>query len=108
MMLIKFVMRESTKNKDVDILDLSTRSKRRLDKAKYETIGEVVENWDKLPRLSGMGENSIREIGNKILDLAVSEMTEDELWNFWFSLIQLNTCEDLRPVFEKFELVKRK
>ena len=95
-MIVKFAIRETTENESIDVLELSNRSANGLKRAGIKTIGEVIDKWDDIPKMYGMGVTSIKDIGNKIMDLVIKEMTNEQLLNFWYSLIKDNSIEDLK------------
>ena len=95
-MIVKFAIRETTENESIDVLELSNRSANGLKRAGITKIGEVIDKWDDIPKLHGMGVTSIKDIGDKIMNLVIKEMTDEQLLNFWYLLINNNSAEDLK------------
>lgn len=46
----------------VDVLQLDTRSSNGLKRAKIETIGQLLDNWDKLDKIRNLGVESVKWI----------------------------------------------
>lgn len=46
----------------VDVLQLDTRSANGLKRAKIETIGQLLDNWDKLGKIRNLGVESVKWI----------------------------------------------
>lgn len=99
-MLVKFAMKKSTQNQDIEVLELSKRSSNGLKRAGIKTIGEIINKWNEIPRLRGMGTTSVKEISNKILDLAISEMNDKQLDDFKVELIKNNSGSEVKTIIE--------
>lgn len=95
-MIVKFAIRETTENESIDVLELSNRSANGLKRAGITKIGEVIDKWDDIPGLHGVGATSIKDISDKIMDLVIKEMTDEQLLDFWYLLIKDNPVEDLK------------
>lgn len=51
---------------EVAVLDLKTRSYNALKRGAINTIGDLIDSWDRLPRTRNVGETSIKEIKAKL------------------------------------------
>lgn len=100
-MIVKFAIRKSTQDKEIEILELSNRSYGRLKGYKIETVGDIINKWNEIPKLRGMGATSVKEIASKVLDLAISEMDEQQMSDFIIEMIKNNSVNDIKPIMDK-------
>lgn len=69
---------EAFRNQSIDKIDLNERSKNCLKRGKFLTIGEVLDNKEKLKNTSGCGEKSIKAINSSIIRTYLLGMSENE------------------------------
>ena len=100
-MIVKFAIRKSTQDKEIEILELSNRSYGRLKGYTIETVGDIINKWNEIPKLRGMGATSVKEIASKVLDLAISEMDEQQMSDFIIEMIKNNSVNDIKPIMDK-------
>lgn len=60
------------------LLNLSTRAKNVLNGNNLITMGDVVDNWNRLPRIKNVGVTVLREIYSKVIQYQFSILDEDE------------------------------
>lgn len=65
--IIKF--RESVANKSIEVMEMKTRTYHVLQRAGCQTIKDVIEKFDELPKVRGCGVNVMNELKNELLVL---------------------------------------
>ena len=66
----------------VEELTLSQRALNGLKRAHYDTIGQIIDNWDKLNRIRAFGDKSIKEVKSAIFNYNIERMSQSQLTRF--------------------------
>ena len=78
-----FFYTEEILNKSIDCLgELSIRSQNCLKRAQYDTIGDIIEHWDDLPKIRNFGSKSVKEVRSAIFNYNVERLNEKDLKRF--------------------------
>lgn len=99
-MNIQLRLTEKMKATDIDMVGLGNKGHNLLKRLSINTIGEVVEKWNTLGKLRGMGDITRRQIQNAIVNFMISEMSDDELVEWFGYLVENNPAESLRSIYE--------
>ena len=84
------LLTKAMKKTEIETLELSNRTKNCMMRAGIKTVGEVVKRWDKIGSIRGMGETSIKELGNKIMNFSLENLSDEKLRLWW----KLNYCKE--------------
>lgn len=77
-----FFYNEKILNTSIDILDLSARASNGLKRSGIKTIGELIENWNRLPNLKQFGKKSLHETRSAIFNYNIEKMSEEQIIQF--------------------------
>lgn len=88
---VKFRMRKFNRigGLSVNALDLSNRANNGLKRNGVDTVTKIVDNWDKLMSMRGIGENSVREIRYAVISTYYDTLTNNEKGVFWHDAVIL-------------------
>lgn len=77
-----FYYNEKILNTDILELNLSVRSNNGLRRSQIHTIGELIENWDKLPGIKHFGIKSVKETRSALFNYNIERMDDEHLSKF--------------------------
>lgn len=87
----------------LDRIEMPQRCQNAVKRMGYETIGDVVDNWNALSKIRNMGQNSVNALRNAIIDEMLTHMSEEQIRNWVYGLVINNTVEDLVPFFKRLQ-----
>lgn len=90
---VKFpiIEKKSFLETDIFTLDLDTRSSNSLKRNGFNTIQEVLDNLDKLPRMRGCGAKSVNRILYGICSAYYGKLNPEEKEKYLLKIVELNT-----------------
>lgn len=82
---IGFPIRYKDADMDVSIdnLDIGNRAYNRLRNFHLDTIGKVIDAWDKLANLQKVGKTTVAEIKFAVVEFFYRRLDEDQIKAFW-------------------------
>ena len=102
-MNVQFRLTEEIKNTDVHVLELGNRETHILQRVGCKTVGEVVENLEKIKMTRGTGVTTMKSIVNTVVNYMITNLPDEELIEWFKYMINNNTAEELRGIIEGME-----
>ncbi len=100
-MKVPLYVTDDLRNTPVSSIELSNRCVNGLLRMDYTTIGDIIDRWEELPDIRGLGTNSVNEIKNAVVNESLAFLSEEQVQDFLFTLLLRNSAENLRKVFSK-------
>ncbi len=82
-------------------MDFSNRSRNALMRMECKTIGDVIDQWNRLPRIRGLGSGSIKEIKNAVVEESLEYLSDRQIRDFYYGLLINNSAEELKPFLDR-------
>lgn len=99
-MNIQLRITKNMKETGIEMLGMSNRANNLLKRMAMNTLGDIADKWQELKRVRGMGVGTLKEIQNAVVNFMISEMSDDELVEWFGYLVENNPAESLRPIYE--------
>ncbi|MCR5789189.1 MAG: hypothetical protein K6G83_04800 [Lachnospiraceae bacterium] len=105
-MFVKLYVTGELREIPISCLELSNRSANALYRTNCTNVGDIIDKWHDLTEIRGLGDNSIKEIKNAVVEESLSLMTKEQVVDFFYDLVLRNPAEKLKKLalqFKKFE-----
>lgn len=84
---------ESFGNKSIDVMELGNKAKRTLVGRNILTMENLMDFWDKLPTVKGVGEKTVKEIKSQFFKAYMDSLSEDKQVEFLKRIMEDNTIK---------------
>lgn len=81
---------ESFGNKSIDVMELGNKAKRTLAGKNILTMENLMDFWDKLPTVKGVGEKTVKEIKSQFFKAYMDNLSEDKQVEFLQRIVEDN------------------
>lgn len=86
-----FIEKESIRNVPVDNLNLDTRSSNALQRHQIKTIGELLDNIEKLNNIRGLGSKSKSNILYNLCAFQYNQLNAEKKIEYLYRITEMNT-----------------
>ena len=81
---------ESFRLISIDVLELNARASNGLYRQNIKTLGNLIDNWERIPSLRGLGATSVKEIKRNFYEYYYSTLSAKEVKRFWNRFVEMN------------------
>jgi len=106
-MNVQLMFTEEMKNESIDVLVFkNNKALNAIKRFGCKTLGDVINNWDMFKQVKGIGTPTQNLIQNKVIDYMISQLSDEQLVEWFNYLLDHNDAEKLRPIIEGFTKVE--
>lgn len=101
-MNIQIMTTKEMREESVDVLCLGNKATNLLKRLDCMTIEDVLKKWNDFIGYKGIGEGTVNQIKNAVINWMISQLPEDKLVKWFEYLIDYNEPQELKKIFEGF------